>query len=162
MTHLDLTPLFRSTVGFDHFARLLDSLPETLENVQSYPPYNIEMDGDDRYRITMAVAGFTEDMLNIEVKENLLMVVGKTPESEGTVSYLHHGIAERDFFRKFQLEDHVKIFGANLANGLLTVDLVREVPDEKKPHTIKIKTTSPKSLLGKAKKLIEGDAHKAA
>ncbi len=162
MTHYDLSPLFRSTVGFDRFARLLDSLPDAVETTQSYPPYNIEADGEDRYRISMAVAGFAEEMLAIEVKENLLSVTGKSPDTEAKTTYLHHGIAGRDFVRKFQLDDHVRVSGANLANGLLTIDLVREVPEEKKPRTIEIKKSSPQSLLGKAKKLIEGDSSKAA
>ena len=162
MTQFDLSPLFRSTIGFDRFARLLDSLPSSVETAQSYPPYNIEADGLDRYRISMAVAGFTEDMLAIEVTENLLTVTGKSPESRAESTYLHHGIAGRDFVRKFQLDDHVKTTGANLANGLLTIDLLREVPEEKKPRVIEIKKSSPQSLFGKAKKLIEGDSSKAA
>ena len=162
MTRYDLSPLFRSTVGFDRLARLLDSMPDTTGNAQPYPPYNIEADGEDRYRITMAVAGFTEEMLGIEVRENLLTVTGKSSGLERETTYLHHGIAERDFERKFQLDDHVKITEANLANGLLTIDLVREVPEEKKPRTIEIKRATPESLLGKAKKLIEGDTSKAA
>ena len=161
MTRYDLSPLFRSTVGFDRFARLLDTLPETVESAPAYPPYNIEADGEDKYRITMALAGFTEDMLNIEVKENLLTVSGKAGKEEAEVTYLHHGIAERDFLRKFQLDDHVKVVGANLVNGLLTVDLAREIPEEKKPRVIEIKKSEPKSLLGKAKKLIEGDGKAA-
>ncbi|MDH5750252.1 MAG: Hsp20 family protein [Rhodospirillales bacterium] len=162
MTRYDLSPLFRSTVGFDRFARLLDSLPDTVETVQSYPPYNIEADGEDRYRISVAVAGFTDEMLSIEVKEDLLTISGKSPEVEAETTYLHHGIAGRDFVRKFQLDDHVKVTGANLINGLLTIDLVREVPEEKKPRVIEIKKSSPQSLLGKAKKLLEGDPSKAA
>ena len=161
MTRYDLSPLFRSTVGFDRFARLLDTLPETKDVVPSYPPYNIEASGEEGYRITMALAGFAEDMLNIEFKGNLLTVSGKTPKEETDVTYLHHGIAERDFVRKFQLDDHVKVTGANLANGLLTIDLVREIPEEKKPRVIEIKKSEPKSLLGKAKKLIEGDSKAA-
>ncbi|MBC8267227.1 MAG: Hsp20 family protein [Rhodospirillaceae bacterium] len=162
MTRYDLSPLFSSTVGFDRFARLLDSLPDTLETVHTYPPYNIEADGEDRYRISMAVAGFTEDMLNIEVKENLLSVSGESQETNTESKYLYRGIAGRDFVRKFQLDDHVKVTGANLANGLLTIDLLREVPEEMKPRTIEIKNSVPKTLLGKAKKLIEGDSSKAA
>ena len=161
MTRYDLSPLFRSTVGFDRFARLLDSLPETMETASAYPPYNIVADGEDKYRITMALAGFTEDMLNIEVKENLLTVSGKTPKEETETNYLHHGIAERDFVRKFQLDDHVKVVAANLAHGLLTVDLAREIPEEKKPRVIEIKKSEPKSLFGKAKKLIDGDTKAA-
>jgi len=157
MTQYDLSPLFRSTVGFDRFARLLDSLPDALETTQSYPPYNIEADNEDRYRISMALAGFTEEMLAIEVKENLLTVTGKSPESETETTYLHHGIAGRGFVRKFQLEDHIKVTGANLADGLLTIDLVREVPEEMKSRVIEIKKSAAQSLLGKAKKLIEGD-----
>lgn len=162
MAHYDLSPLFRSTVGFDRFARLLDSLPDGVEAAQSYPPYNIEAADKDQYRISMALAGFTEDMLGIEVKENILTVTGKSPDSESETTYLHHGIAARDFVRKFQLDDHVKVSGANLVDGLLTIDLVREVPEEMKPRVIEIKKSSPQSLLGKAKKLIEGDSSKVA
>jgi len=158
MARYDLSPLFGSTVGFDRFARLLDSLPETMETTPAYPPYNIQAIGEDNYRITMALAGFTDDMLTIEVKENLLTVSGKSETEETEITYLHHGIAGRDFTRKFQLDDHVKVVGANLVNGLLTVDLAREIPEEKKPRVIEIKKSEPKSLLGKAKKLIEGDS----
>ena len=164
MTRYDLSPLFHSTVGFDRFARLLDTLPETLENSQTYPPYNIEADGEERYRITMAVAGFTKDMIGIEVKENLLTVSGTPHETEtkSNTTYLHHGIGERQFVRKFQLDDHVKVSGANLTDGMLTIDLAREIPEEMKPRTIEIKSGAPQSLLGKAKKFIEGDDSKAA
>lgn len=164
MTQFDLSPLFRSTIGFDRFARLLDSLPDSMESAQSYPPYNIEAYGEDCYRISLAVAGISVEMLSIEVKENLLTITGTSPKpkTEPETTYLHHGIAERDFVRKFQLDDHVKITSANLENGLLTIDLVREVPEEKRPRIIEIKKSSPQSLLGKAKKLIEGDTSKAA
>ena len=162
MTRYDLSPLFRSTVGFDRFARLLDSLPDAVETAQTYPPYNIEADDADRYRISMALAGFTEDMIGIEVKENLLTVTGKSPEPKVETTYLHHGIAGRDFVRKFQLDDHIKVTGANLADGLLTIDLVREVPEEMKSRVIESKKSAPQTLLGKAKKLIEDDSSKAA
>lgn len=162
MTRYDLSPLFRSTVGFDRFARLLDSLPDTLETAHSYPPYNIEADGEDRYRISMAVAGFKEDMLTIEVADNLLTVTGTSPQSENETRYLHHGIAGRNFVSKFNLADHVKVTGANMADGMLTIDLKREVPEEMKPRTIEIKKSEPKSFLGRAKKLIEGSTSKAA
>ena len=134
----DLTPLYRSTVGFDRLFNALDSL-HNGDGAPTYPPYNIERISDDEYRITMAVAGFGEDDLSIEVKESTLSVAGKRPEkTEGESKVLHQGIAARSFERRFQLADHVEVKGAGLENGLLHIDLKREIPEAMKPRTIQI------------------------
>ena len=159
MSAFDFGPIFRSTVGFDQLENLFESASRMDQSGNGYPPYNIETwdhDGETHYRITLAVAGFGEDELSIEAKEDALTIVGnKKTENEG-VHYLHHGIAGRDFVRKFQLADHVVVKGANLDNGVLSVDLIREVPEEKKPRSISIKREAP-GLVKKAKKLIEGE-----
>ncbi len=145
MRTFDLTPLYRSTIGFDRLAGLLDQITSHDVSAPTYPPYNIEKLGDDAYRITLAVAGFSEDDLGIEVKEGQLTVTASkraTPEAERPV-YLHRGIAERGFERRFQLADHVKVTGAMIENGLLHVDLAREVPEALKPRTIRIATKAP-------------------
>ncbi len=160
MTRYDLSPLLRSTVGFDRLARLLDQIPDASETIHTYPPYDIETLGEDRYRITMAVAGFTQDMLSIEFHENLLSVTGKIDDQAEERHFLHHGIGHRNFERKFQLDDHVKVHAANLSDGLLTIDLVREVPEEMKPQTITISNKSPENFFGKAKKMLEGNSTK--
>jgi molecular chaperone IbpA len=138
MRTFDLTPFYRSTVGFDRLFNLLDS--STGSEAQTYPPYNIERTGEDAYRITMAVAGFGEADLTVEAKENTLTVKGeKKAEAEKKESeFLYRGIGARAFERRFQLADHVEVKGANLENGLLHVDLVRVVPESKKPRTIAI------------------------
>jgi molecular chaperone IbpA len=139
MTTYDLTPFYRSTVGFDRVFGLLDSLGGET-SAQTYPPYNIERTGENAYRVTMAVAGFGEDDLTIETKENTLSVRGekKTEAADGAPEFLYRGIASRAFERRFQLADHVEVRGANLVNGLLHVDLVREIPEAMKPRTITI------------------------
>ena len=149
-TAFDLTPLNRFTVGFDNMNRLLDSVSRFDQNTPSYPPYNIEKVSDDGYRVTMAVAGFTEDQLDITVTENTLVVTGsqETSEEETNASYLHRGIAARAFKRQFQLAEHIKVQDAALAHGLLTIDLVREVPEEKQPKQIAIKA-APAALPGR-------------
>lgn len=137
----DLTPLYRSTVGFDRLAQLLDEMGSF--EAPSYPPYNIERLEENAYRITMAVAGFAPEELALEMKDNTLTVSGKKsdkPESKG--QFLHQGIAARSFERRFQLADHVVVKGATLENGLLHVDLVRELPEAMKPRTIEIATKS--------------------
>lgn len=134
----DLTPLYRSTVGFDRLFNTLDSL-HGGDAAPTYPPYNIERISDDEYRISMAVAGFGEDDLSIEVKENTLNVAGKrSDKTEGEAKVLHQGIASRSFERRFQLADHVEVKGAGLENGLLHIDLKRELPEAMKPRTIQI------------------------
>ncbi len=140
MRTIDLTPLYRSTVGFDRLAAMLDSAMTHDGATPSYPPYNIERTGDDAYRITIAVAGFSEADLTIESRDGVLVVAGKKApaEDEQGRAYLHRGIAERAFERRFQLADHVKAVGASIEHGLLHVDLVREIPEALKPRRIEI------------------------
>jgi molecular chaperone IbpA len=150
MRSFDLSPLFRSSVGYDGMARMLNNM--TQEPAPSYPPYNIERLNEDGYRITMAVAGFSENDLNIEVKENQLTISGKVVKDEDESKdrqYLHRGIAERAFERRFSLADHVKVTGADLENGLLHIDIVREVPEAKKPRTIPVNRSSNKLVEAK-------------
>lgn len=155
MRTFDLTPLYRNTVGFDRMATLLDRAMSAESGTQSYPPYNIEKTGDDSYRITVAAAGFGEADLTVESREGQLVITGKKPQKpeDETVRVLHRGIAERGFERRFHLADHVRISGAALENGLLHVDLLREVPEALKPRTIQIATQNPA-----AEKTIEADA----
>ena len=134
-TALDLTPLYRSAIGFDRMARLLDSA--VAESKQSYPPYNVELVEENRYRITMAVAGFSEENLEITSEQNTLTISGKQDNDEQR-QYLYQGIAERNFERRFQLEEHVKVVDARLENGLLHVELAREIPEAMKPRKIAI------------------------
>ena len=144
-TNTDFSPLYRSFIGFDHLAGLIDKASRA-DKQSSYPPYNIELLADDQYRITMAVAGFAENELEIESKQNNLIVTGNKP-AEKDISdrkFLHQGIAERNFERKFQLGDHVKVIGAFMENGLLHIDLEREIPEALKPRKIAI---NGKSLL---------------
>ena len=136
MTNFDFSPLFRSSVGFDRLSRLFDEA--LVDDGVNYPPYNIEKTGDSAYRITMAVAGFGEDDINIVTQENQLTVSGKSKAADERTEYLYRGIAGRDFERRFQLADHVRVTGAKLANGLLTIDLKREIPEEKKARAIRI------------------------
>lgn len=144
----DLAPLYRSTIGFDRLASMLDDL--SAFEAPAYPPYNIEKLGEDEYRITMAVAGFSEDDLNIELKHNTLTISGKkTERSENRGEVLHQGIASRAFERRFQLADFVEVRGASLENGLLHVTLKREVPEAMKPRTIAINGKGPKSIEAK-------------
>jgi molecular chaperone IbpA len=135
MRTFDFSPLFRSSVGFDRLAQLMDS---ARDDVPSYPPYNIERTGEDQYRITMAVAGFGESDIEITAQENALTVVGKQPKDEAPKSLLYRGIAGRPFQRRFELAEYIRVSGASLENGLLHIELVREVPEAVKPRTIKI------------------------
>ena len=139
MRSFDLTPLYRSTVGFDRLTDMLDSLSQ-VDNGVTYPPYNIERTDENHYRISLAVAGFAEKDLAVEVKEGVLTVQGKRDgDKDGTQArYLHQGIAGRSFDRRFQLAENVEVKGAQLENGLLHVDLERIVPEEKKPRRIQI------------------------
>lgn len=139
MNTIDLSPLYRTMVGFDRMASMIDAASR-LDGAQGYPPYNIERIGDDQFAIELAVAGFGEDDLDIEVKENLLTVAGKkeTPEGAEERDFLHRGIAERGFIRRFQLADHVVVDGASLRNGLLRVELRRELPEAAKPRKVAI------------------------
>lgn len=158
MTTFDYAPLFRSTVGFDRLMRLLEDSMQWSEagNSNSYPPYNIEKIGQDQYRITVAVAGFGESDLAIHVRENALLIEGQRKEPEGDSAYLYRGIAGRSFKRQFQLADHVKVTGARLTNGLLVIDLLREVPESMKPRRIEIATEQADEGHGSKAKLIEG------
>ena len=153
MRTIDFSPLYRSVVGFDRLAALLDAAG--AENATGYPPYNIERTDDDAYRIEIAVAGFKPEELNVEVKENLLTVQGRKPANDEARRYLHRGLAERNFERRFQLADYVVVTDAQLQDGLLSISLKRELPEALKPRRIEI---------GAAKPLIEGEkaAEKAA
>jgi molecular chaperone IbpA len=137
MDGFDFSPLFRSTIGFDRLMRLADSA-NRLDAGTSYPPYNIEVTGENAYRLTMAVAGFASDELDITVKENELLVTGRSKQADEQNRFLHRGLARRAFERRFQLADHIKVAGASLENGLLHVDVVREVPEAMKPRKIEI------------------------
>jgi molecular chaperone IbpA len=139
MRHFDLTPLYRSTVGFDRLASILDQVMSADVTQNTYPPYNIEKTGEDAYRITLAVAGFAEDELSIEARDGQLVVTGRKAETEDADrNVLHRGIATRAFERRFQLADHVRAVEAATENGLLHIDLVREVPEALKPRKIEI------------------------
>jgi molecular chaperone IbpA len=138
MRHVDFSPLYRSTVGFDRLFGMLDSVTQP-DSVPSYPPYNIERTGEDAYRISMAVAGFSENDISIEAHRNVLTVKGeKTEESKEEGEFLYRGIASRAFERRFQLADFVEVSGAELKNGLLHIDLKRNIPEEMKPRKISI------------------------
>lgn len=155
MSTIDLTPLYRTMVGFDRLAGMIDQAAR-LDGTQGYPPYNIERVGEDAFAVEIAVAGFTEAELDIETKEGLLTVAGKKAENEdaGDRNFLHRGIAQRSFIRRFQLADHVLVTGANLEHGVLRVDLVREIPEEKKARKIEIGQTAVPAeprLIGKKK-----------
>jgi molecular chaperone IbpA len=148
MRHFDLSPLYRSTVGFDRLFNLIDQAAG-LETAPTYPPYNIERTGENSYRITLAVAGFSEDELSVESKEGGLTIRGSKQVSTETgqkKDVLYQGIAGRAFERRFQLADHVHVGGALLETGLLHVDLVREVPEAQKPRQIPIGKAAPKSV----------------
>ncbi len=150
MTNFDFSPLFRSTIGFDRMANLLDSLDRLEDN--GYPPYDIEVIGENAYRIIMAVAGFDEDEVEITVQENRLDIKGEANPVDENLHYLHRGIARRAFQRRFELADHIQVTGAGLENGLLFVDLVRELPEAMKPRTINIsgKGSGTKAITDKA------------
>ncbi len=153
MRAIDYSPLYRSTVGFDRLFSLLDNLGQPDTNTNSYPPYNIERTGEDSYRITMAVAGFSEEDLNIEVKQNALTINAEKSEANADENeVLFRGIAARSFERRFQLADHVEVREASLVNGLLHIDLVREIPEAMKPRKIDISSKkSVKQIEGKKK-----------
>ncbi len=138
MRNFDLTPLYRASVGFDQIADLMDRVLTNEPSQPSYPPYNIEKTGDDAWRISIAVAGFSEDDLSVEQSENALTVAAKKPERDDSPTYLHRGIATRAFERRFHLADHVRVVGAAYENGMLHIDLQREVPEALKPRRIAI------------------------
>lgn len=153
MRHVDFSPLYRSTVGFDRLFTMLDSLAQP-DNGQTYLPYNIERTGEDAYRISMAVAGFADTDIAIEAHRNVLTVKGEKTESDGEqdAELLYRGIASRAFERRFQLADHVEVTGAELKNGLLHIDLKRNIPEEMKPRKIAISAAN-----GAGSKQIEAD-----
>jgi molecular chaperone IbpA len=147
MRQFDLAPLYRNTVGFDRLFSMLDQFGG--ESAPSYPPYNIERTGENAYRISVAVAGFSQDDLSIEVKENALTIRGNKANGETKADVLYQGIAARTFERRFQLADYVQVTGASLENGLLHVDLVREIPEAKKPRQISINGRGPQTIEAK-------------
>ena len=150
MTAFDFSPLFRAAIGFD---RLTDALEAARRaDTEGWPPYDIELTGEDRYRISMAVPGYSPDELDIEVKENRLRVAGRRKDAQQERKYLHKGIVQPAFERVFQLADYVQVTGAEVKDGLLHIDLVREVPESMKPRRIEIRTA------GQEGKLIEGQA----
>jgi molecular chaperone IbpA len=143
MRNFDLAPLYRATVGFDQVADLMDRVLTSDVSQPGYPPYNIEKLAQDAWRISIAVAGFREDDLTVEVRENALIVSGRKPKDDSERTYLHRGIATRAFERRFHLADHVRVTGAAHEDGMLHVDLVREVPEALKPRQIEIRTGAP-------------------
>lgn len=151
MNAIDLSPLYRNSVGFDRLASLLDSAFRADSVTTGYPPYNIEMLGENRYAITLAVAGFDRSEVDISVEQGVLTVRGKKAD-EKERKYLHQGIANRAFERKFSLADHVEVTGADLSNGLLTVSLVKEIPEAMKPRKIEIDQADGKAIEHKASK----------
>ena len=160
MNTIDLTPLYRTMVGFDRMANMIDSAAR-LDGAQSYPPYNIERVGENEFAIEVAVAGFGEDDLEIEINDGLLTIAGRKSEEEAVErQFLHRGIAQRGFLRRFQLADHVIVTGADLSHGLLRVELRRELPEAKKPRKIEIGGVKPKKA--KSPKVIEGGKTEAA
>src|SRR6266478_3086621 len=143
MDRFDFSPLFRSTIGFDRLTRLADAATHVDNSALAYPPYNIEKTGEDSYRLSMAVAGFAPEEIDLTVQENSLLVTGKAKKEDENGRYLHRGIARRAFERRFSLADHIKVVGASLVNGMLHVDLVHEVPESAKPRKIQIGSGEP-------------------
>lgn len=143
MQTYDLTPLFRTTVGFDRMARLMEAAMTSDRPARAYPPYNIVKVDDDHYRVSLAVAGFSEEDLNLQTHEGRLTISATSREDGTDLEYLHRGIAGRSFERVFQLADHIRVVGARLEHGLLHVELHREVPEALKPRSIPIATAAP-------------------
>ncbi len=152
MRTFDLSPLMRSTVGFDHLSRFLDSALNTDNGAAAYPPYNIEKLGEDDYRVTMAVAGFSPDELTITVQEGTLLISGRAADEDADRRFLHRGIAKRAFERRFELAETIRVGAARFENGLLEIELKRVIPDHKKPRQIEIRTSDA------TVKTIESDA----
>ena len=150
----DFSPLYRMTVGFDHLFDMLDQVSQ-FEPMTNWPPYNVEKQGDDQYRITMAVAGFSPDEIEVTQQENALVISGKKRQDNGQGEILHRGIATRAFKQSFNLADFVKVVSANLENGLLTVELKREVPEELQPRRIPIQHGAASLGSGKPQQQIE-------
>ena len=141
MTTIDLSPLYRSSIGFDRMGSLLDNALRSQKESSGFPPYDIEATGENRYAITLAVAGFEESELDIQVEKGVLRVRGKKADDGEEKSWLYRGIANRSFERKFNLADHIEVSGADLKNGLLTVSLIKEIPEAMKPRSIVIGST---------------------
>ena len=149
MNTIDLTPLYRSSVGFDRMGSLLDNALRSQKAGVGFPPYDIEATGEDQYAITLAIAGFEESELDIQVEHGVLSVRGKKADDDAEKSYLYRGIANRSFERKFNLADYIEVRGAELKNGLLTINLVKEIPEAMKPRTIAINGNSKKQVEAK-------------
>jgi len=149
MNRIDLTPLYRSSVGYDRFGSLLDAAFQTEKANSAYPPYNIEVVEENNYAITVAVAGFKEAEIELQVENGVLTVRGKKEPQDGERNFLHQGIASRSFERKFNLADHIEVVSADLADGLLRVHLVKEIPEAMKPRTIAINGNSAKVIAHK-------------
>ncbi len=147
---LDLTPLYSHTVGYDRFGSLLDAAFSSERQNAGYPPYDIELVGENRYAITLAVAGFTETEIDVQVEQGVLTVRGKKEDKKKDSRYLHRGIAARSFERKFNLADHVEVVNAQMDNGLLHVSLQKEIPDAMKPRKIPVSTVATAALEGNA------------
>lgn len=145
MRTFDFAPLHRATIGFDQIADLMDRALSADGAQSSYPPYNIEKTADDSYRISVAVAGFSEDELNVEVKENALIIAAQKAEADGARSFLHRGIATRAFERRFTLADHIRVTGASHADGMLHIELHREVPEALRPRRVAINGQLPET-----------------
>ena len=152
MRTYDFTPLYRATVGFDRMASLLDRAM-TADTATTYPPYNIEKLGENEYRISIAVAGFGAEDLSIEARENQLVVTARKAETDETRTYLHRGIATRAFEKSFQLADHVTVTGASHADGMLHIELERQVPEALKPRRIEIAKAEPQAIEGTSEKV---------
>ncbi len=150
MTTFDFSPLYRSAIGFEGLANLLSNATR-LDQSPGFPPYNIEVTGEDKYRITMAVAGLSQDDIDITCEQGKLTVVGNKERAEDDREYLYRGIAQRTFERRFQLADHVRVTGAKLENGLLHIDLFREIPEAMKPQKIEIGGSKGRLIEGKSK-----------
>lgn len=152
---MDLTPLYRASIGFDRIADLMDRALAADIATPTYPPYNIEKMGDDAYRISIAVAGFTADDLSVEMKDGAVIVSARKVEEDENRTFLHRGIATRAFERKFALADHVRVTGASHVDGMLHIDLVREVPEALKPRKIEISKSAPRTLEGEEVKKLD-------
>ena len=158
MRNMDLTPLYRASVGFDRIADLMDRALTSEVAAPTYPPYNIEKTGENAYRISIAVAGFSADDLNVEMKDGAVIVSARKAEDDGQHTYLHRGIATRAFERKFALADHVRVEGASHVDGMLHIDLVREIPEALKPRRIAISRSAPSTI--EAGETVEAETRK--
>lgn len=155
MRNMDLTPLYRASIGFDRIADLMDRALSSDISATTYPPYNIEKTGEDAYRISIAVAGFSADDLSVEMKEGAVIVSARKAEEDEGKTYLHRGIATRAFERKFALADHVRVTGASHVNGMLHIELVREIPEALKPRRIEIAKTTPQTVEADAQRKLD-------